>query len=311
MRLILTILLIGLFKADAQVVINASAPYRPLVSANLLLDDYPNAAGAYSLRKLRTAYTGAAIRVRKDTTGQPEQDINFVGNELDTASLKSFLNARNGFVTTWYDQSGNARNATQTVQANQPRIANLGVIDRRNTKVTLVLDGTNDELRADDVATTITGEDKAWTTLSVVTKNNTTDIENILGFGNTTLANPLIIPLRLINNANYGVFLRQTSSPTPTINAAVGTYAANTQYLMFNYSTGLFYNLFSNNNSIISESYNTGTITLNTCTIGAIRRSAVEGHFDGNIQEVVIYSTDQSTNRTGMQTNINSFYSIY
>ena len=37
----------------------------------------------------------------------------------------------------------------------------------------------------------------------------------------------------------------------------------------------------------------------------------VEGHFDGNIQEVVIYSTDQSTNRTGMQTNINSFYSIY
>ena len=81
-------------------VINASAPYRPIGgAANLLLDDYPNAAAAYSLRKLRTAYTGAAIRVRKDTTGQPEQDIGFTATgDLDTAALKSFLNARSGFV---------------------------------------------------------------------------------------------------------------------------------------------------------------------------------------------------------------------
>ena len=32
--------------------------------ASLLLDSYPNAAVAYSLRKLRSAYTGSAIRVR-------------------------------------------------------------------------------------------------------------------------------------------------------------------------------------------------------------------------------------------------------
>jgi len=34
-------------------------------SGNLLLDDYPSAAAAYSLRKLRTAYSGSAIRVRR------------------------------------------------------------------------------------------------------------------------------------------------------------------------------------------------------------------------------------------------------
>jgi hypothetical protein len=42
----------------------------------LLLDTYPNAAVAYSLRKLRTAYTGAAIRVRR-AIDNAEQDIGF------------------------------------------------------------------------------------------------------------------------------------------------------------------------------------------------------------------------------------------
>ena len=34
------------------------------------------------------------------------------------------------FVNTWYDQSSNALNATQTITANQPRIVNAGIIDR-------------------------------------------------------------------------------------------------------------------------------------------------------------------------------------
>jgi len=42
--------------------------------------------GAYSLRKLRSAYTGSAIRVRR-SSDSTEQDIGFVNNELDTVSL--------------------------------------------------------------------------------------------------------------------------------------------------------------------------------------------------------------------------------
>ena len=34
-------------------------------------------------------------------------------------------------------------------------------------------------------------------------------------------------------------------------------------------------------------------------------------YIDGKIQEFVLYNTDQSTNRTGIETNINDFYSIY
>jgi hypothetical protein len=56
----------------------------------LLLDLFPNAAVAYSLRKLRTAYTGSAIRVRR-SSDNTEQDINFVGGDLDTQSLLDFV----------------------------------------------------------------------------------------------------------------------------------------------------------------------------------------------------------------------------
>jgi hypothetical protein len=55
-----------------------------------LLDTYPNAAVAYSLRQLRTAYTGAAIRVRR-SSDNAEQDINFVSGDLDTQSLLDFV----------------------------------------------------------------------------------------------------------------------------------------------------------------------------------------------------------------------------
>ena len=86
-----------------------------------LLDDYPGAAAAYSLRLLDSTYTGSAIRVRR-ASDNAEQDIGFDNNELDTTALATFCAGTNGFVKTWYDQSGNANYATQTTTGNQPKI---------------------------------------------------------------------------------------------------------------------------------------------------------------------------------------------
>lgn len=60
------------------------------VAPSLLLDTYTNAAVAYSLRKLRTAYSGSAIRVRR-SSDNTEQDIAFSGNDLDTTSMLDFV----------------------------------------------------------------------------------------------------------------------------------------------------------------------------------------------------------------------------
>jgi hypothetical protein len=51
--------------------------YRSLIQNQpLLLDIYPNAAAAYSLRKLRNAYSGSAVRVRR-SVDNAEQDFGF------------------------------------------------------------------------------------------------------------------------------------------------------------------------------------------------------------------------------------------
>jgi len=93
-------------------------------------------AAAYSLRLLRTAYAGFCIRVRR-SSDNTEQNIGFVSGVIDTVALLAFVGAGDGFVVTWYDQSVNARDATQATAARQPRIVNAGVLEIQNGKASL------------------------------------------------------------------------------------------------------------------------------------------------------------------------------
>lgn len=99
--------------------LNIIVPFTPA----LLLDLYPNAAFAYGMRKLRTAYAGSAVRLREDN-GDTEQDFGFVGEDLDTTSIESFRTSSGAtdlFIVTWYDQAGtNNLNVTQSTAATQP-----------------------------------------------------------------------------------------------------------------------------------------------------------------------------------------------
>ena len=79
-----------------------------------------SAAMAFGLRKLRAAYTGACIRVRR-TSDNAEQDIGFIGEELDWAAVTAFRGATPfASITTLYDQSGNGRNLTQAAVRQPP-----------------------------------------------------------------------------------------------------------------------------------------------------------------------------------------------
>lgn len=99
-------------------------------TGTLLLDLVPGAARAFGLRKLRTNYAGAAIRVVR-SSDSAQQDIGFDGSgELDTAALLAFVGSGNGVITTWYDQSGNAAHATDGgTTSRRPRIVNAGALD--------------------------------------------------------------------------------------------------------------------------------------------------------------------------------------
>ncbi len=96
------------------------------------LQDYPNAQAAYSLRKLDSDYTGSAIEVRNSSGTL--LDIGFDSNgDLDTAALTTHIGSGNATLRTWYDQSGNGRDLTQSLLSLQPSIASTGTIYTLNS----------------------------------------------------------------------------------------------------------------------------------------------------------------------------------
>jgi len=98
-----------------QISISNAIKGQVMAADNLLLDLYPNAALAYSFRKLSSSFNGSPIRVRR-SSDNAEQDIPFDGSgDLDTANLLAFVGSNDGFICDWYDQSGNIT-PLQTVQ---------------------------------------------------------------------------------------------------------------------------------------------------------------------------------------------------
>jgi hypothetical protein len=85
------------------------------------------AIAAFNVQRTTASYKGPCINVRRSSDNRAI-DIGFVDNSLDVTTLLNFCGSGNGFVTTWYDQSGNSYHATQTTAAYQPQIVSSGVL---------------------------------------------------------------------------------------------------------------------------------------------------------------------------------------
>ena len=100
-------------------------------------DDVPSIVAAYGMRRLRSAYTGNLLRLRR-SSDDAESNFGFTGSgDLDTAAIATWLGANSGYIVTWYDQSGGARDATQATAANQP----LYVASGQNSRPVVRFDG--------------------------------------------------------------------------------------------------------------------------------------------------------------------------
>jgi hypothetical protein len=273
-----------------------------------LLDIYPNAAAAYSLRKLRSAYTGSAIRVRRSVGSPSEIDIGFSGEDLNIAALESFCSGTNGFVTTWYDQSGNARNATQTTAINQPQIVSGGSVINENGKPALQFDGSNDFLNRTELASNLFGTNFSVFAVHKVTGGSTRKF--IL---ESTSANSDVFNPSMEYNGNLPTNLRLFSGQITGFTSTIGTNTyGNSQIIATGLKNGTtIQEIFVNNSSEGSTSPSeTPTTNITGFNIGTFR-SANDRFFGGNMQEIILYNSYESTNRSGIHTNINDFYSIY
>jgi hypothetical protein len=274
-----------------------------------LLDKYPNAAAAYSLRLLRATYTGKAIKVRR--TNNDVADIGFtLTGELDTATLLAFTGTGaldNGFVTTWYDQSGNGYDATQTTAANQPQIVSSGSVITENGKAALRFDGINDNLQyAGEVLNQ--GTFIGFAVVRVAFFTGTLPSTSAFGriFDQSSINGGALIANS--NTGNAEIFAR--TSAGNVILTDTTFYANQTLY------TG---QILSGNSKLRINSadrvLNSTTFTMSGNTglnfvIGD--NSPPSGQsLNGDLQEIVIYTTNQNSNINGIETNINSHYNIY
>ena len=251
-----------------------------------LLDTYTGATAAYSLRQLKSGVTNA-IEVRR-ASDNTTQDIGFVNNELDVTSLESFCSGTNGFVTTWYDQSGNGNDATQSTASDQPQIVSSGSVITENGEPAVQFDGSDDNLYSS------TFSQNQPNTIFVILKQTRNDIggETFLqSTGNTGL-------LFSFGTTKYAIY---------TGIALQGDNVNTNQNLHYGLYNGSSSQLQTNNGTVYSGDVSTGVWA--DLYLGS--RNGTSFHSAAKFQEIIIFNGNKSSDKSDIQTNINDFYSIY
>jgi hypothetical protein len=258
----------------------------------LLLDTYPSLL-AYSLRKLRTAYTGSAIRVRRESDNV-EQDIGFVGNQLDTSALTSFVGSSSGRITKWYNQgsTGGVDNFNQTSASSQPFIVSSGITYTAGTlnKPTIYFNGGVDF-----------------------------NTSGATAFGAQNNATGFVVGQRTGGN-NPGIFLASgsfkldLSSSSFQFDTGGGNTTGSFGTAWNTYTQGAFIRGNSNKAYIkkvqSGTSNNTAASNLGTLTLRVGTRSIFDLFLAGYIGEIIVYSTDQSANLNTISDNQINYYGV-
>ncbi len=299
----------------------------------LFLDEYPDAAVAFSFRRLDKDYTGNCITVRR--VNGDTSNIGFLGNFLDTLSLKSFCGETSTdtcWVRTWFDQSGNARNLRQTTNSNQPPIFMGGLITRG-------LDGDMGLLNTVNTRMIIPSS-----TISMSFMHKSANYSFAIVVQPSSIANPDKAIAYFSNNnatnANVGTFFlyddRSSSSRSDgsfhviskggsagqdnVVNNVVNNHVVpndiNLIYVDVDADNTIAADrsqIYSNNNAVGKNNTTTNTpSTSNAALDFAIMDIVNQTSGDnGLFHELIIWSVDFSRKRTEIRNNINNFYSIY
>jgi len=244
------------------------------------------ATAAYSLRKLKSS-ASRAVRVREDS-GNTETDIGFSGGTLDETALLNHCGSANGFVTKWYDQSGNGNEASNSNASKQPQIVNSGTVVKENGKPALQFDG--DELES--ASTTLTNN-----TISFIWVQNRISDGVFFEFGGLVSDG---ISINEIGKLSY--------IPNNTFTSGTLDVKNNTQSIIEIYDNGTSNEQFLNG-SQTSDSRTLGNTGTHPITIG--NNTGSSNAIGMKLQEFLIYPDDQFSNRSKLRSNINSYYSVF
>lgn len=253
-----------------------------------LLDAYGGAHAAYSLRKLNSDYTGAAIRLRR-TNDSEELDISFDANgNLDIAACDAFYNGSNLTVKKWYDQSGNGNDVTQSTNSAQPPLYNNNGLIPLNGRPAMRFAG-NDALPFDSTGLDIGN----LSSFAVVKLSTTTGIQRVIQLSGSP--NRWYAPVVAGGNFQY------------SYGAANITPAANTNNNLHTLIAGAT----QGHAEAFVNGTSAGTTALSSgISVGGTIGGSGSDYLNGYIQEIVVYSSDQSERRTGIERNISNHYEL-
>ena len=265
-------------------------------------DTYGDVTAYYSLRKFTEAETLNAIRVRR-SSDDTEQDIGFDANgDLDSTALLAFVGTGgtdNGFVTTLYDQSGNGNNATNATESEQPLVVSGGTLVEENGKAAIEFDGTDDYVVISSF-TSVFSKSNSHSSFSVHKANK---VDGTILASAVASADRYTLQYDASNDAmavmQYtGSFIR---SATRNVNGQQNLFSE------FWETTTLT----SFNNGVASTDVEATTSNATVTTTIGILNNGTQSPFGGVMQEIIIFDSDQSSNRTGIESNINDHFSIY
>jgi hypothetical protein len=248
-------------------------------------DDIPSIAAAYGMRRLRTAYTGNILRLRR-ASDDAEADFGYTSTgDLDTAAIATWLTATTGYVMTWYDQSGNTRNATQATAGAQP----LYVASGQNGKPVARFDGANDILRAGSVPIA------QPLTVLLVAKYDNADASNRQIVGNHVPAQPAIYT----ETGNWKFFAGSTVDTLVTDDAFWHVWS-----VIFNGTSSAW-----RIDGGAGVTGNPGTNGVNTINVGG---DISASFWDGDASEIVMANAAWSdAQRQAAESAANAYWSVY
>jgi hypothetical protein len=224
----------------------------------------------------------------------------YEGNIADHYSITGVptgANTVNGFVETWYDQSGNGNDVTQTTSTKQPKIVSSGSLVTVNSKASFKFDGTDDFLERETYTQGTLAQPNTF--FSVAELDAYADENRKVYDSHLSTARNML----QLNTAGNGQFAHYAGTV-----AATGEDADADRHLFTSLINGSASNLRIDSTSKTTATTNTQGMT--GIIIGA-NHDAAQNFWDGDIQELIVYNSNQTSNFTALETNINSHYSIF
>ena len=276
-----------------------------VASAGYLLDDYPGAAGAWSVSRALTGsfYVGSHDDYQAGVCLKANNSLNnwkFIGftsdGNLDEESLVEFANLGNGTATAYtvYDQSGNGRDLATSggTLSRYPEICSGGTIHKVNGKPALLTDvdsGQEDNLVNTSMATS--GETDV--THFAVHKLQSSDTAGIWAQGG--------------GSARYYFAAKDGDTGSPHNNAGTPLYYKNGSSISSPTREDLWDNFYNDNQTLSTITDISFNAWSNSFKLWTYSGWFVNCYF----QEQILYYSNQDSNLTGIESNINGYYSIY